>query len=196
MNIDSLSLLWLLVIFAGAAIAIWIAGIKLADTTDVLVSRFGFGEAMGGLIILAIVTNLPEIAIVTAASLQHKMGIAIGNILGGIAIQTVVLVVLDRFGLGKSSSLTYKASSLVLVLEGTLVIAVLALVIAGHELPAKIIFWRITPPGLLIFIFWAIEFCSSQRHEQNCHGLRISKCRADKQNRMDIHVRKKMSRQK
>ena len=156
MNIDSLSLLWLLVIFAGAAIAIWIAGIKLADTTDVLVSRFGFGEAMGGLIILAIVTNLPEIAIVIGASLQHKMGIAIGNILGGIALQTVVLVVLDRFGLGKSSSLTYKASSLVLVLEGTLVIAVLALVIAGHELPAKIIFWRITPPGLLIFIFWAI----------------------------------------
>ncbi len=156
MNIDSLSLTWLLIIFLVAAVAIWIAGIKLSNTTDVLVSRFGIGEAMGGLIILAIVTNLPEIAIVTSASLQHNMGIAIGNILGGIAIQTVVLVVLDGFGLGKSDSLTYKASSLVLVLEGLLVIAVLSLVITGHELPATVIFGRITPPGLLILIFWVI----------------------------------------
>lgn len=156
MHIDSLSLTWLLIIFLVAAVAIWIAGIKLSNTTDVLVSRFGIGEAMGGLIILAIVTNLPEIAIVTSASFQHKMEIAIGNILGGIAIQTVVLVVLDGFGLGKASSLTYKASSLVLVLEGLLVVAVLSLVITGHELPAKVIFWRITPSGLLIFIFWAI----------------------------------------
>jgi Ca2+/Na+ antiporter len=156
MNPESLSLAWLLVIFIGAAVAIWIAGIKLSDTTDILVTRFKIGEAMGGLIILAIVTNLPEIAIVAGASLENKMNIAIGNILGGIAIQTVVLVVLDRFGLGRSNSLTYKAASLVLVLEGSLVIAVLALVITGHELPAKIIFWRITPPGLLIFIFWVI----------------------------------------
>lgn len=156
MNIDSLSLIWLFIIFLVAAVAIWIAGIKLSNTTDVLVFRFGIGEAMGGLIILAIVTNLPEIAIVTSASFQHKMGIAIGNILGGIAIQTVVLVVLDGFGLGKADSLTYKASSLVLVLEGLLVIAVLSLVITGHELPAKVIFWRITPPGLLILIVWAI----------------------------------------
>lgn len=154
MNFASLSLPMLLVVFVAAAVAIWIAGIKLSNTTDILSVRFGFGEAMGGLIILAIVTNLPEIAIVTGAALQNKMEIAVGNILGGIAIQTVVLVLLDIFGLGKANSLTYKAASLVLVLEGCLVTAVLSLVIAGHELPAKAIFLRVTPPGLLIFIFW------------------------------------------
>lgn len=156
MNFTSLSLPVLIAIFLIAAIAIWIAGIKLSNTTDVLAVRFGFGEAMGGLIVLAIVTNLPEIAIVTGAALQNKMEIAVGNILGGIAIQTVVLVVLDIFGLGKTTSLTYKAASLVLVLEGCLVVAILSLVIAGHELPAKVIFLGVTPPGLLIFIFWVI----------------------------------------
>lgn len=75
---DSLSLPLLLAIFVVAAIAIWIAGIHLSDTTDILASRFGLGEAMGGMIILAIVTNLPEIAIVVSASAQHKVGIAVG----------------------------------------------------------------------------------------------------------------------
>ena len=154
MSLTSLSLPLLLGIFVVAALAIWIAGIKLSDTTDILSVRFGFGEAMGGLIVLAIVTNLPEIAIVTGAAWQNKIEIAVGNILGGIAIQTVVLVVLDIFGMGKSNGLTYKSASLVLVLEGCLVVGVLSLVIAGHELPTEAIFLRVTPPGLLILIFW------------------------------------------
>jgi cation:H+ antiporter len=59
------------------------------------------------------------------------LSIAGGNILGGIAIQTEVLVILDAFGLGKSAPLNYLAGLLSLVLEGTLVIAVLT--VACHE---------------------------------------------------------------
>ena len=154
MNFDSFSLPVLLCIFSIAAIAIWIAGIQLSNATDKLATRFKLGEALGGMIILAIVTNLPEIAIVVSASLQHNVGIAVGNILGGIAIQTVVLVILDVFGLGRQNNLTYKASSLILVLEGSLVLAVLSLVIVGHQLPSSIIFFRVTPISLLIFISW------------------------------------------
>lgn len=57
---NSLSLPILLLIFVGAAAAIWIAGIQLSNTTDVLSSRLGLGEALGGLLLLAIATNLPE----------------------------------------------------------------------------------------------------------------------------------------
>lgn len=151
-----MSLPLLLAIFAAAAIAVWIAGIQLSNTTDILSSRFNLGEALGGMLILAIVTNLPEIAIVISACIEHKMGIAIGNILGGIAIQVVVLVVLDVFGLGAENSLTYKSASLVLVLEGLLVLAVLSLVVVGNQMPASLIFLRVTPAGLLIFITWII----------------------------------------
>lgn len=151
---DNLSLPVLLLIFAAAVAAVWVAGTYLATTTDVLAQRFGLGEALGGLILLALVTNLPEIAITVSAALRHDLGIATGNILGGIAIQTVVLVLLDFFGLGKAAALTYRAASLVLVLEGILVIAVLTVAVIGSQMPATLVFAGVTPAGLLIFLLW------------------------------------------
>src|SRR5438046_559592 len=50
-------------IFVVAAAVIWIAGIQLSGQTDVLSERLHLGSALGGLILLAIATNLPEIAI-------------------------------------------------------------------------------------------------------------------------------------
>ena len=69
---------------------------------------------------------------------RANLGIAIGNILGGIAIQTVVLVLLDAFGLGAAGALTYRAASLLLVLEGGLVVAVLVVAVMGTQLPASV----------------------------------------------------------
>jgi cation:H+ antiporter len=43
--------------------------------------------------------------------------VAVSNLLGGIAIQTVVLVDLDAFGVRVRRPLTYQAASLQLVLE-------------------------------------------------------------------------------
>jgi cation:H+ antiporter len=115
--------------------------------------RLGLGEALGGAILLAIATNLPEIAITSSAALSHDLGIAIGNILGGIAIQTVVLVVLD-FAIGQEAALTTRAASLVLGLEGLLVILVLAISVMGAQLPGDALFARIEPAALLIAGFW------------------------------------------
>ncbi|MCX2712817.1 sodium:calcium antiporter [Mycolicibacterium sp. J2] len=149
--------LWgLLLAFAAAAAAVWVAGISLSNQTDVLSARFGLGSALGGLILLAIATNLPEIAIVASASLSGNLGVAVGNILGGIAIQTVVLVALDAFGVRGQRPLTYRAASLVLVLEAVLVVAVLAIVIAGTQLPPSLLALRVTPAPLLIALTWVV----------------------------------------
>ena len=154
--LTSFPLLVLLPIFAVGAAAVWLAGTQLSNMTDVISSRFGLGEALGGIIILAIATNLPEIAIVVSASLTHHTGIAIGNILGGTAIQTVVLVILDGFGLRHKGALTYEAASLQLVLEGVLVMSVLVISIMGTQLPKSIIVARLAPGDLLIAALWLI----------------------------------------
>jgi cation:H+ antiporter len=146
----------LLAIFAAAAAAIWIAGVQLSDQTDVLATRLHLGSALGGLILLAVATNLPELAIVASAAVSGDLGVAVGNILGGIAIQTVVLVVLDIAGVRGNRPLTYRAASLVLVLEAVLVVAVLAVVVAGTQLPANLIAFRLAPGPVLIAVLWVI----------------------------------------
>jgi len=151
--------LWLLVvIFVAAGAVIWFAGVQLSKTTGVLDSRFHLGSALGGLILLAIATNLPEIAITVSAALNGNVDVAVGNILGGIALQTVVLVALDAFGKrGKRvKPLSYRAASLTLVLEALVVIAVLSVVVAGTQLPSTLVFLRLTPAVVLIAAFWVI----------------------------------------
>lgn len=146
----------LLLIFVASAAVIWISGIKLSDTTDVLAERLHLGSALGGLILLAVATNLPEIAITVSAALAHQLDVAVGNILGGIAAQTVVLVALDAFGVRLRRPLTYQAASLVLVLEGALVVLVLLIVVAGTQLPRSLLHARLTPDVVLIAAAWVV----------------------------------------
>ncbi len=153
---QSLPLYTLILIFIGGAVAVWIAGIQLSNTSDVLSSRLGLGQALGGLLFLAIATNLPEIAITATAGLAHNLGIAIGNILGGIGVQTVVLVILDAFGLRRKDALSYRAASLQLVLEGVLVVAVLVIAIMGTQLPSSLIVARLAPGDVLILVTWLV----------------------------------------
>jgi cation:H+ antiporter len=146
---------------------VWIAGTQLSDMTDILSERFGLGEALGGLILLAIVTNLPEVAITVTASITHNLGLAIGNILGGIAIQTVVLVLLDGLGV-PDKPLSHYAASLVIVLEGALVIGVLGITIMATQLPLHATIMHLDPGALLIAAIWIVGLLLLNRAR---HGL-------------------------
>ena len=162
---DSLPFFLLVVIFVAAAAVVWVAGIQLSKATDVLDARLHLGSALGGLIVLAVATNLPEIAITVSAAVSGNLEVAVGNILGGIALQTVVLVILDAFGKrGRGvKPLTYRAASLTLVLEGLVVVAVLAVVIAGSQLPSGLEVLRLTPDVVLIAALWIVGLILVQR---------------------------------
>src|SRR6476659_4712436 len=162
---DSLPMWLIFTIFVASAGVIWGACILLAETTDTLDARLHLGSAFGGLIVLAVATNLPEVAITLSAALSGNVDVAVGNILGGIAIQTVVIAVLDLWGKRGQNArpLTYRAASLTLVLEALVVVAVLAVVIAGSQLPSSLLVARLTPDVIMIAVLWVVGLLLVQR---------------------------------
>jgi cation:H+ antiporter len=145
------------------------------------------------LILLAVATNLPEIAIVTSAALSGNVDVAVGNILGGIAIQTVVLVVLDGAGV-RGATLTYRAASLVLVLEGIVLLALLALVVVGSQLPPDLIAVRLTPDVVLIAVGWVVGLLLVQ-HAGRAMPWHESGEAPDNQSEPRGHSQRKMEQQ-
>ena len=156
--LDHLPLPLLLLLFVICGTVIWFAGIQLSKSTDALDDRLHLGSALGGLIVLAVATNLPELVITITAAASGSVEVAVGNILGGIALQTVVLVILDRFGKHAKGAkpLTHRAASLTLVVEAMVVIAVLAVVVAGTQLPKSLDVLRLTPQAVLIVVVWFV----------------------------------------
>ena len=146
----------LLLIFLGAAAATWMAGIMLSKTTDALDSRLGLGDDLGGLILLSMAGSLPELAITISAAASGNLGLAAGNLIGGIAIQTMVLLICD-FAVGPVRPLTYLVGRLTPVLEGLLVIILVAGVEMGALLkPSTAIAGRVSPASLGIVVIWIV----------------------------------------
>lgn len=150
-------------IFIVCAILIWVYGIKLSKSIETIVMHYGWGEAIGGIVFLAIITNLPEIAITAVAAFNHDYDIAVSNILGGITIQTAVLVLIDIYGVGRKAPLTLKGHSKILLFEGLTVIIILSLVIAANKFPTYHYLRHTTAFEWLILFTWIISIWGIKR---------------------------------
>jgi cation:H+ antiporter len=147
---------FLLLIFLAGAAATWMAGILLSKTTDALDARLGLGDDLGGLILLSIAGSLPELAITISAAASGNLGLAAGNLIGGIAIQTMVLLICD-FAVGPVRPLTYLVGRLTPVLEGLLVVILVAGVEMGALLkPSTAVAGRVSPASLGIVVVWMV----------------------------------------
>jgi cation:H+ antiporter len=153
----------LLLIFLAGAAATWAAGGLLSKATDALDARLGLGDALGGLVLLAVAGTLPELAITISAASQGNLGLAAGNLIGGIAVQTMVLLICD-IAVGPQRPLTYLVGRLTPVLEGLLVIIVVAGVEMGALLkPTTAIAGTVSPASLGIVIFWFLGLYAIRR---------------------------------
>src|SRR5262249_12583320 len=113
------------------------------------------GAELGGLLLLAIAGSLPELAITVSAAASGNLGLAAGNLIGGIAVQTMVLVVCD-IAVGPEP-LTYLVGALSPVLEGLLVVVVVSGVLMGALLEPKMaIGGVVSPASLAIVLAWLI----------------------------------------
>jgi len=147
---------FLLVIFAAAAAATWAAGIALSKSTDALDARLGLGEELGGLLLLSVAGSLPELAITISAAASGNLELAAGNLIGGIAVQTMVILICD-FVVGPERPLTFLVGALSPVLEALLVVLVVSGVLMGALLkPSTAIGGVVSPGSIGIVVLWLV----------------------------------------
>lgn len=143
----------LLLLFVAAAGATWAAGIVLSRATSALDARFNLGAAMGGMVLLAIAGTLPELAITVSAAASGNLGLVAGNLVGGIAVQTLVLVICDAFA-SRKTPLSFLVGSLIPALEGVLVVALATVMLLGALLPKSIAVGSVSPASIAMVAIW------------------------------------------
>jgi len=145
----------LLVVFGLAAAVTWVAGITLADATDGIDHHFGLGEALGGMLLLGFAGTLPEIAITVSAALGGHLALATGNLLGGIAIQTLILALLDLTS-HKARPLEDLSDAVEPMLEALLVILVVAIILTGPLLSPTATVGPVSPASIGVVVAYVM----------------------------------------
>jgi cation:H+ antiporter len=121
-------------VFIAAAVVVWWAGSRLTRYADAISDITGLGEAMVGMLVLGGVTSLPEIAVSVTASLDDNADLAVSNLLGGVALQVVIIAVGDALLRGRA--ITAQVPSPTVLLQGifscVMLIAVAMGIVAGE----------------------------------------------------------------
>lgn len=142
-----------LIIFIISGVFVWLAGTTLTKTTDSLDCRLRIGEAFGGLILLGITGNLTDIAVAISAAIHGHVSVVIGNLIGGVAIQTFLIVIFD-FAVRGKRPLSYLAGSMTLFFETIFAITLVIFAIIGTYVPAKDSIFHMNPFSIVIVAAW------------------------------------------
>ncbi|MEZ5098764.1 MAG: sodium:calcium antiporter [Thermoleophilia bacterium] len=141
-----------IVAFVAAALAIGVFGFRLAGVVNRLADRTGMGEALAGAVLLGATTSAAGTVVSVVAAADGNASLAIGNSVGGIAVQTAFLVVADLVHRG--ANLEHAAASLTNVFNAVLVVFLLAIILMGVAAPGWT-FLGIHPASAVIVAVYA-----------------------------------------
>jgi cation:H+ antiporter len=142
-----------IVLFLVSTLIIAIAGTKLTRTADQLADLTGWGEALFGAIFLGGTTSLPGIVTSVVAAYNGHPQLAISNAIGGIAAQTLFLSIADISY--KKTNLEHAAASFANLMQGILLIGLLAFVLIGMSGP-DITLFHIHPFSFLMILLYIL----------------------------------------
>jgi cation:H+ antiporter len=83
--------------FLASAAVVIVAGRYLAGSADAIAEVSGISATFIGVLLLSIVTTLPEATVTIAASLRRSYGIAMGNVYGSCAFNMAIICIADPF---------------------------------------------------------------------------------------------------
>ncbi|WP_282701354.1 cation transporter [Streptomyces sp. CC219B] len=142
---------WSVAVFLLATAVTVVCSIRLAGVGDTLADRTGWGEALFGAVLFGLVTSLSGIVMTAVSAAADQPGLAYSNAVGGIAAQTVALVVADAFL--RRVNLEHAAASVPNMLFGCLLIALLGIAVMARFSPS-VTFLGLHPASVVMVAFY------------------------------------------
>ncbi len=154
-----------LAVFGACALAVWIAGTRVARYANTIAAKTGIGRVAIGMVLLGGVTSLPEAAVSIFSAIAGNPALAVNNLLGGVAMQRAVLAGVDGF-IGRDA-LTMIVASPAVLLQAALGILILLVVATAVLVEDTAIFgigaWSWAIVALYIFSIWIMSDSKGRR---------------------------------
>lgn len=151
-------------LFGACALVIGMLGTRLTRVVDDLADRTGIGEAIAGAVLLGMATSLSGIVLSVSAAWSDRPELAMSNALGGIAVQTLFLTMADV--VHRRANLEHAAASLGNLMQGGLLLCLLALLLVGRFSPEWTL-WQVHPITPLLFCGYLFGLHLVRRAESN-----------------------------
>jgi cation:H+ antiporter len=176
--LESQPLVMAVALFGLCALVIGVVGTRLTAIVDDLADRTGLGEAIAGAVLLGMATSLSGLAVSVSAALADRPTLAMSNALGGIAVQTLFLALADVTH--RRANLEHAAASLGNLVQGSLLLCLLALVLVGRFSPEWTI-WQVHPvtPLLLIGYLFGLQLVGRSRDQPMWRPTRTRETETD-----------------
>ena len=146
-------MVWLAFIFC--LVVILFAGFKLTRYGDAIAEKTGLGCVWIGLVLIALVTSLPELVTgISAAALIDEPDLALGTIFGSCTFNLAILAVLDI--LYSKGPILNKVSRghVISAAAGALLVALAAIAIFFGEGLSGFSLWWVGVPSLILFVVY------------------------------------------
>lgn len=166
--------------FVGCIGVIIVAGTQLAKYGDVIAEKTGLGRVWIGLVLLATVTSLPELATgISSVVMVGKPDLTIGNIFGAGLINLAIIAVVDLV-YTRGPILHYLGSGVILstVLSITLIAVAATLLFLAQNTFTVALFDRVGIYSIVLFCLFLLAQFMIFRY-------RATPCEADQENETD-----------
>lgn len=163
-SFQALALPWIGAAFLLAGVVIAVVGTILTGLVDRLADRTRLGEAISGGLLLGATTSLPDIVVSASAAAEGHAELAVSNALGGIAVQTVFLVIADIAY--RRANLEHAAASLTNMFSATLLTVLLAVSLLAATGPALSL-WAIHPATPVLFLVYVLVQRMAAQHRDD-----------------------------
>ena len=144
--------------FGLSAAVVIVAGRFLAGSADAIAEASGISASFIGVLLVSIVTTLPEGSVTVAASLRRSYGIAMGNVYGSCAFNITIIAIADLFytegPLLRAMEPAHFAAVLAAFALMAMGYAVLRLCRAGAVKPARLV--TVAIPALYVISLYVV----------------------------------------